>query len=32
MAVISVDQPLSRHDLDALKALPHVIRAVQVSL
>jgi D-3-phosphoglycerate dehydrogenase len=32
ISVISVDQPLGRDHLDALKALPHVIRAVQVTL
>ncbi len=32
ISVISVDQALSREDLEALKALPHVIRVVQVTL
>jgi D-3-phosphoglycerate dehydrogenase len=32
ISVISVDQPLAREHLDALKALPNVIRAVQVTL
>jgi D-3-phosphoglycerate dehydrogenase len=32
ISVISVDQPLAREHLEALKALPNVIRAVQVTL
>jgi D-3-phosphoglycerate dehydrogenase len=32
ISVISVDQPLGREQLDALKSVPNVIRAVQVTL